>query len=190
MAYLWWKAVHIIGVVSWFAGLFYLVRLFIYHAEAAAEAEPAAGILRRQYAIMERRLYYIITWPAMVLTVVTAVALLVLQPAWFQDRWLWTKLGVVALLVAYHFWCGYMMKRMARGDIPWTGERLRWANEGPTLLLILGVALAVLKEATSLPVLLLVVLGTSGLFAGSIRLYSRYRRVHPVPRGLTPPTGG
>ncbi|HMV30842.1 MAG: protoporphyrinogen oxidase HemJ [Gemmatimonadales bacterium] len=185
MAYLWWKAVHIIGVVSWFAGLFYLVRLFIYHAEANAEAEPARSILMRQYAIMERRLYFMITYPAMILSSVTALAMLVLQPAWLQDRWMWVKLGVVALLVAYHFWCELTMKRMARGDIRHTGERLRWANEGPTLLLILGVVLAVLKEATPLGVLGLVIVGVSGLFAGSIRLYSRYRRSNPVPRALS-----
>lgn len=184
MAYLWWKAVHIIGVVSWFAGLFYLVRLFIYHAEARQEHEPARSILMRQYAIMERRLYYIITYPAMVLTTATAIALLVLQPGWLQDTWMWVKFGVVGLLVAYHYWCEVTMKRMARGDIRWAGEQLRWANEGPTLLLILGVVLAVLKEVTPLGVLGLVIVGVSGLFAGSIRMYARHRKANPVPRGL------
>ena len=185
MAYLWWTAVHIIGVVCWFAGLFYLVRLFIYHAEARHESEPARGILMRQYAIMERRLYYMITYPAMVVTGFTATALLVLNPAWLQDRWLWVKVGVVALLVGYHFWCEVTLKRMARGDIRWTGERLRWANEVPTLLLILGVSLAVLKQATPLGTLALVLVGLAGVFAVSIRLYARHRRAHPVPRGMS-----
>ena len=186
MAYLWWKTVHIIAMVSWFAGLFYLVRLFIYHAEANADQEPKRTILLTQYAIMERRLYFIITYPAMVLTALTATALLILQPTFLSEVWMWVKLGVVAALIAYHYWCELTMKRFARGDIRFSGEQLRWANEGPTLLLILGCSLAVLKAVTPLGVLGLVVVGVSGLFAGSIRLYARYRRMHPVPRALDP----
>ncbi|MEO0352423.1 MAG: CopD family protein, partial [Cyanobacteria bacterium P01_A01_bin.15] len=69
MAYYWFKAFHIFGVVAWFAGLFYLARLFIYHVEADMETEPAQSILKKQYSIMEKRLYTIITTPAMVVTV-------------------------------------------------------------------------------------------------------------------------
>lgn len=175
MAYLWWKAVHIIGVVSWFAGLFYLVRLFIYHAEAHETPGPAREVLMPQYSLMERRLYYMITYPAMVITVVTAVALLILQPGWLAERWMWVKLAVVVFLVVYHYWCEVTIKRMARGDIRWTGQQLRWANEVPTLMLILGVSLAVLKSMTPLGTLVLVIVGISVLFGVSIRLYAKLR---------------
>ena len=76
MAYYWFKAFHIIGVVVWFAGLFYLVRLFIYHVEAEEEPEPARSILKKQYAIMETRLLKIITTPGMILTLAMAGGLL------------------------------------------------------------------------------------------------------------------
>src|SRR5687768_10491097 len=78
MAYLWLKAFHIIGVVAWFAGLFYLVRLFVYHVEAAERPEPERAVLQPQFALMERRLYRIITRPAMVLTLATAAGMLAL----------------------------------------------------------------------------------------------------------------
>lgn len=175
MAYLWWKAVHIIGVVSWFAGLFYLVRLFIYHAETHEGTDPARSALMAQFSLMERRLYYMITYPAMAITVVSAAALLLLQPGWLAERWMWLKLAVVALLLVYHYWCEVTLKRLGRGDVRWTGQQLRWANEIPTLMLILGVSLAVLKGMTPLGTLLLVIVGISLLFGGTIRLYARLR---------------
>ncbi|HEX6668112.1 MAG TPA: CopD family protein, partial [Gemmatimonadales bacterium] len=99
MAYLWLKAFHIIGVVAWFAGLFYLVRLFVYHVEAAERPEPERAVLQPQFALMERRLYLIITQPAMLVTMLTAVGLLVLQPGWLRDWWLWAKVALVAGLL-------------------------------------------------------------------------------------------
>ena len=80
MAYSWFKAFHLIGIVVWFAGLFYLVRLFIYHVEANQEPEPAKTILKNQYQIMEKRLYNIITTPGMLLTVAMAIGLLSTEP--------------------------------------------------------------------------------------------------------------
>lgn len=188
MAYLWWKAVHIIGVVSWFAGLFYLVRLFIYHAEAREEPEAARRVLVRQYSLMEWRLYYMITTPAMAITVASAIALLVLQPGWLSTRWMWVKLAVVGFLLVYHYWCQVTLARFAKDDIRWTGQQLRWANEVPTLLLILGVSLAVLKELTPLGTLALTIVGISVLFGVSIRLYARLRQDRPgsAPAGEGP----
>lgn len=183
MAYLWWKAVHIIAMVAWFAGLFYLVRLFIYHAEAREGPADAQRILFPQYELMERRLYYIITYPAMVLTVVTAAALLVIQPAWLQQWWMWPKLAVGGLLIGYHYWCEVTMKRMAAGQYRFTSQQLRWANEGPTLLLIVGVALAVLKNQLPVGSTTLVMVGITLLFAVSIRMYAKARRT----RGTRPP---
>ena len=102
-AYLWFKSLHIIGVVVWFAGLFYLVRLFIYHVEAE-ELEPDVKIaFVKQYSLMEKRLANIITTPGMILTVSMAVGLLILQPSWLYERWMQIKLFIVSLLLCYHF---------------------------------------------------------------------------------------
>lgn len=177
MAYLWLKAFHIIGVVAWFAGLFYLVRLFIYHVEAADRPESERLVLQPQFALMERRLYGIITQPAMILTLGTAAGLLLVQPGWLRDWWLWAKTAIVGGLLLYHFLCARIMARLARGDTGgWTGQRLRGLNEVPTLILIVVVLLVVFKN--QLPVLGtgLVVLGTAALFGIAIRLYARGRR--------------
>ncbi|MCA1994585.1 MAG: protoporphyrinogen oxidase HemJ, partial [Coleofasciculus sp. S288] len=99
MAYYWFKAFHLIGVVVWFAGLFYLVRLFVYHAEASQEPEPAQTILKKQYELMEKRLYHIITTPGMVVTVAMAIGLLVSEPEVLKDGWLHIKLAFVAALL-------------------------------------------------------------------------------------------
>src|SRR4028119_1549299 len=99
MAYYWFKAFHLIGVVVWFAGLFYLVRLFIYHVEANEQPEPAQTILKNQYQLMEKRLYNIITTPGMVVTVAMAIGLLTTEPDVLHDKWLHIKLLLVGILV-------------------------------------------------------------------------------------------
>ena len=80
MAYLWFKAFHLVGIVAWFAGMFYLPRLFVYHAEAYEQSEPARTILKSQYQVMEKRLYSIIMTPAMLLTVAMAIGLVSVAP--------------------------------------------------------------------------------------------------------------
>jgi putative membrane protein len=146
MAYYWFKAFHLIGVVVWFAGLFYMVRLFVYHAEAAQEPEPAQTILKNQYEIMEKRLYNIITTPGMVVTVVMAIGLLTTEPEVLKDGWLQIKLAFVAALLVYHFYCGRIMRRLATGQCNWSGQQFRALNEAPTLLLVAIVLLAVFKN--------------------------------------------
>ncbi len=103
MAYYWFKAFHLIGIVVWFAGLFYLVRLFVYHAEAEQEPEPARSILKKQYELMEKRLYGIITTPGMLVTVTMAAGLIYTEPEILKSGWLHIKLAIVALLIGYHF---------------------------------------------------------------------------------------
>jgi putative membrane protein len=176
MAYLWFKTFHIVGVVAWFAGLFYLVRLFIYHVEAEDRPEPERAVLQPQYALMERRLYGIITRPAMYLALGTAAGLLLLQPTWLHEWWLWAKTAAVAGLVVYHLLCGRIMARLARGPGGWTGQRLRVLNEVPTLFLIVVVLLVVFKNRLPLLGTALVVLGTGALFAIAIRVYARGRK--------------
>lgn len=149
MLYLWLKTFHLVGVVSWFAGLFYYGRLLVYHAEALASPEPRRGILARQYQIMESRLFHIIMNPAMGLSLVTAAAML-LTPngrAYLTQPWMLAKLVLVALLLAFHFWMRRIMLELAEGIVRWRTERLRLLNEVPTLILVLVTLLAVFKTA-------------------------------------------
>lgn len=177
MAYLWFKAFHIIGVVVWFAGLFYLVRLFIYHVEAEAQPEPAQSILKDQYLIMEKRLYNIITTPGMAVTVVMAIGLLVSQPDWLQNRWLHIKLGLVALLVGYHFFCGRLIRQLEAGTCRWGSKQLRALNEAPTLLLVSIVMLVVFKNSLPTSGTVWLIFGLILLMAVTIQLYARKRRL-------------
>ncbi|MGA1262533.1 MAG: protoporphyrinogen oxidase HemJ [Prochlorothrix sp.] len=177
MAYLWFKAFHIIGVVVWFAGLFYLVRLFIYHVEAEAQPEPAQSILKDQYLIMEKRLYNIITTPGMAVTVAMAIGLLVSQPDWLHNRWLHLKLSLVVLLVAYHFFCGRLMRQLEAGTCRWGSKQLRALNEAPTLLLVAIVLLAVFKDSLPTSGTVWLIFGLVLLMAVTIQLYARKRRL-------------
>jgi putative membrane protein len=177
MAYYWFKAFHIIGVVVWFAGLFYLVRLFIYHVEAQAEPEPARSILKGQYEIMEKRLYNIITTPGMVVTVAMAIALLWQAPEYLKDVWMHAKLGLVALLLGYHFYCGRLMKKLANDECNWSSQQLRALNEAPTLLLVTIVMLVVFKNSFPTTVTPWLIFGLIVVMAASIQLYARKRRL-------------
>lgn len=175
-AYLWFKTFHIIGVVVWFAGLFYLVRLFIYHVEADTLSTDAQAVLKPQYSLMEKRLANIITTPGMVVTVAMAIGLLATNPGWLQQGWLHIKLAFVALLLAYHVFCYRLMGQLERGVCTWSSGKLRALNEAPTLLLVVIVMLAVFKaqfptgSATWLVVALVV------FMALAIQLYARKRR--------------
>lgn len=137
--YLWLKAIHIIGVVCWFAGLFYLPRLMVYHVTT----EDTPG--RERFKVMEDKLYRIIMRPSMIVTVVFGIAMLVLRPGMLFDAWLWLKLlGVVALL-GYHHYCGRLIQAFAAEERP-HGERFyRLFNEVPVLFLIGIVILVVVK---------------------------------------------
>ncbi len=149
MTYQYVLAIHIIFVVCWFAGLFYIVRLFIYHTEAQELPEPDRTILSKQYEIMERRLWNIITVPSMVLTVLAGAIMLYLVPAWLQQPWMHIKLTFVALLLVYHFMCQVKIKQMRYGLFVWSSMRLRLWNEVATILLFAIVFLAVLKNSVS-----------------------------------------
>jgi len=134
---LWIKAFHIIFLVTWFAGLFYLPRLFVYHAMA----EGAAG--RERLKVMERRLYYGIMAPGGILTVVFGVWLW-LGYEW-SGGWLHAKLALVAALIAYHLWCGKLLKDFKYDRNTRSHVWYRWFNEFPTVILIVVVILTVVK---------------------------------------------
>jgi putative membrane protein len=176
-AYLWFKTLHIVGVVVWFAGLFYLVRLFIYHVEAEALEDPVRSAFRQQYAVMERRLANIITTPGMVVAVAMAVGLLLVQPIWLKQGWMHAKLTFVAALLAYHWFCYRLMGQLQSGTCAWSGRQLRALNELPTLLLVLVVMLVVFKNQFPTGAASWFLVGLVVAMAGSIQFYARWRRL-------------
>ncbi|AFY45514.1 protoporphyrinogen oxidase HemJ [Nostoc sp. PCC 7107] len=176
MAYSWFKAFHIIGIVVWFAGLFYLVRLFIYHVEAEQEPEPARTILKNQYQIMELRLYRIITTPGMIVTVAMAIGLLSTEPEVLKQGWLHFKLLFVAILLAYHHYCGRLMKKLAKDECRWTGQQLRALNEAPTVMLVVIVLLAVFKNNLPTDITAWGIFGLIIFMAVTIQLYAKKRK--------------
>ncbi|WAL61914.1 protoporphyrinogen oxidase HemJ [Thermocoleostomius sinensis] len=177
MNYLWFKAFHIVGVVAWFAGLFYIGRLFVYHREANEQPEPARTILQQQYQLMEKRLYKIIMTPGMVFTVIMAIAMLITAPELLKEPWLHAKLGLVALLVGYHHYCGRLIKQMEQGKFTWGSQQLRGLNEVPTIFLVVIVLLAVFKNQLPTDITAWAVLGMIVAFAAIIQLYARKRRL-------------
>ena len=176
MAYLWFKTFHIIGVVVWFAGLFYLVRLFVYHAEADLKPEPAKTILQQQYQLMEKRLYNFITTPGMVVTAAMAIALLITQPDFLHDSWLHFKLALVALLIGYHFYCGWIMKQLEAGKCNFTSKQFRALNEVPTVLLLIIVLLAVFKNSLPVSGAILSIVAFIILMIATFKIYGKIRQ--------------
>ena len=177
-SYLWFKTFHIIGVVVWFAGLFYLVRLFIYHVEAAEQEQPIRAAFEQQYGLMERRLANIITTPGMAVAVSCAVGLLVVNPSWLQQSWMHAKLLFVAFLLGYHWLCYRLMGQLQRGECNWSGRQLRALNELPTLLLVIVVLLVVFKQQFPTGAATWLTVGLVVFMAASIQFYARWRRLH------------
>lgn len=176
-AYLWFKTLHIVGVVVWFAGLFYLVRLFIYHVEAE-ELEPDLSLaFKNQYGLMEKRLANIITTPGMIVAVSMAVGLLVAQPTWLQQGWMHAKLAFVAALLVYHWFCYRLMGQLQAGRCQWSGKQLRALNELPTLLLVIVVMLVVFKSQFPTSAATWFIVGLVVFMAASIQFYARWRRL-------------
>ncbi|SDT87746.1 putative membrane protein [Pseudomonas pohangensis] len=139
MTYLLIKALHIIAMVCWFAGLFYLPRLFVYHAMSEDETSKA------RFCIMERKLYRGIMLPSMLATVIFGLWLLHLNPAWLNMGWMHAKLALVLVLIGYHHLCGAQLKRFARGENARSHVFYRWFNEVPVLFLIAIILLVVIK---------------------------------------------
>ena len=139
MLYLWLKALHIVAIVCWFAGLFYLPRLFVYHAMS----EDA--ISRDRFQVMERKLYRGIMIPSMIATLAFGIGMIAFNPALFSGGWLHAKLALVVLLIGYHHMCGAQLKRFARNENTRSHVFYRWFNEFPVLLLLAIVILVVVK---------------------------------------------
>jgi putative membrane protein len=150
MTALYLKAVHIVFIVTWFAGLFYMPRLFIYITEAHDKPEPEKSIITNQLLIMASRLWYGITWPSAVITLGMGTALLVNQPLWLEQGFMHLKLSLVFLLYVYHGSLHYIFKLLKQGVVKYTSQQLRLWNEVSTLFLISIVFLIVLKSALSM----------------------------------------
>jgi putative membrane protein len=174
------KALHIIFVVTWFAGLFYMPRLFIYATEADNKPEAEKKILRDQFVIMMKRLWYGITWPSAILTLILGPWVMfnggwqhaVLEPA---GKWLFIKIIFVLFLYVYHWSLHRIFKQEIKGVFTYSSQQLRLWNEVATVFLVAVVMLAVVKQSISL------VWGIAGLIAfivvlmAAIAVYKRLR---------------
>lgn len=176
MSYLYIKSLHLIFVITWFAGLFYIPRLFIYQIEALNKPKEQATPIVEQLKLMTNRLWFIITWPSAVLSTFFAIWLLILNPGWLQAPWMHIKLGFVAVLILYHLKNHQIYKQFQRDEIKWTSNQMRIWNEGATLILFAVVFLVITKSAVNW------VYGTFGLIGLAlvlmlgIKLYKRVRK--------------
>ena len=144
--YLIAKCIHIIFVVSYFAGLFYMVRLFIYHTEALEKEEPERSILHKQFSFMEERLWNIITVPALILMVLSGIYMFyAMQWVYFTQGWMHVKLLFIVFLFVYHYYSWHIMKRLQAGQTTLTSVQLRMLNEVATIILFVVVFAVVLR---------------------------------------------
>uniref|UniRef100_UPI00404B3861 CopD family protein n=1 Tax=Gelidibacter sp. TaxID=2018083 RepID=UPI00404B3861 len=143
------KSLHLIFVITWFAGLFYIPRLFVYQIEAFHKPSPDKEILGTQLKLMAKRLWFIITWPSAILATVFAIWLLILQPFWLQQGWMHVKLAFVVLLIIYHLKTNQYFNQLQRDEVKKTSNFMRLWNEGATFILFAVVFLVILKNAIS-----------------------------------------
>ncbi len=169
------KALHIIFVVTWFAGLFYVVRLFIYQTEALEKPEEEKKILVPQLNLMARRLWFGITWPSAILTLIFGFWVLYLRWGYMQLGFMHAKLGFVFLLYVYHFICQRQFSELQKGIAKWSSNQLRIWNEGATVLLFAIVFLIVLKSLINTFWGIIGLLGLSALLMLGIQLYKKSR---------------
>lgn len=171
------KSLHLIFVITWFAGLFYIVRLFVYQIEAAQKPSPEKEILQRQYKIMTYRLWYIITWPSAIITSIFAFWMLFFTDAgnvWLKMPWMHVKLVFVFLLYLYHLKCHQIYSQLQKDEIKHTSNFMRMWNEGATIILFSVVFLVVLKNAVNW------IFGVVGIILLSIILtlgFKAYKRI-------------
>ncbi|MGB5942290.1 MAG: CopD family protein [Leeuwenhoekiella sp.] len=179
MLYQYIKSLHLIFVITWFAGLFYIPRLFIYQIEAAEKPEPDKTILGKQLALMAKRLWYIITWPSAVLALLFGLIMFHLNAGLIYAPWMQFKLGFVVILFAYHFKNHQIFKQLQQGEFRYSSKFMRIWNEGATLILFAVIFLAITKSATHWIFGLLGLVGLAVLLMLGIKLYKRIREKNP-----------
>ncbi len=175
MTYLYLKSLHIIFVVSWMAGLFYIVRLFIYHTEANERPEAERLVLHRQFEVMEAKLWNIITTPAMLLAVLAGLGMIYLNPTLLALDWMLVKLGFVLGLLVYHFLCQRIIAQLKNGIFHWTSTQLRIWNEVATIFLVAIVFTVVLKSAIDWIYGLIGLILFSIIIMSAVKIYKYYR---------------
>jgi protoporphyrinogen IX oxidase len=177
MTYQYIKALHIIFIVTWFAGMFYMPRLFIYNTEANAKAPEVRAALHEQFKIMMKRLWYGITWPSAILTLIFGPWMWYLYTGFKTlPDWLFVKLLFVLGLYAYHFTLHQLLQQQLRGVFKYSSQKLRIWNEVATIFLIAIVMLATVKESISLAWGLVGLLGFMIVLMSAIRIYRNLRK--------------
>mgnify|MGYP006198730577 CR=1 FL=1 len=169
------KSLHVIFIITWFAGLFYIPRLFVYHIEAIQKPEPDKTILANQLKMMTKRLWFIITWPSAVLAVIFGVSLLFLNPGLLEMPWMQIKLAFVALLIFYHGKCHQIFSQFQKDQIKWTSNQMRLWNEGATIILFSVIFLAILKNAFNWVYGVIGIILLSVLLMLGFKFYKRWR---------------
>src|SRR5436190_12846931 len=173
------KSLHLIFVITWFAGLFYIVRLFVYQIEANDKPSPEKEILQKQYKIMTYRLWYIITWPSAVLASIFAFWMLFFTETgrvWLQMPWMQVKLGFVFLLYLYHLKCHQIYKDLQNDKMKYTSNFMRLWNEGATIILFAVVFLVILKSAVNWIFGVVGIISFSMLIMFGFKFYKRIRQ--------------
>jgi protoporphyrinogen IX oxidase len=168
------KALHLIFIITWFAGLFYVVRLFVYHAETEKKESPEKEILIKQYRLMTYRLWYIITWPSAVLATIFAVTMLCLRPVFLSLGYMHVKFAFVFLLFLYHAKCHQFFLQLQKGTSTKTSGFFRLWNEGATIILFAVVFIIIVRDAINW------IYGVVGIMVFSILLmlgYKFYKRI-------------
>jgi len=179
MEYNYIKSLHLIFVITWFAGLFYIPRLFVYQIEAYHKPSPEKEILGKQLKLMAKRLWYIIAWPSVVLATVFAIWLLVLAPHWLEQSWMHVKLAFVFLLYVYHYQNHRFYKQLQADIVKTSSNFMRIWNEIAVFVLFAVVFLVILKSALNwiFGVVGIIVLGI--LLMLGFKLYKRIREKNP-----------
>jgi putative membrane protein len=168
------KAFHLIFVITWFAGLFYIPRLFVYQIEAFHKPSPGKEILGKQLKLMAKRLWFIITWPSAILAVFFAIILLYLRPFLVEEPWMQVKLGFVVLLIIYHLTTHVYFKQLQIDNVTKTSGFMRLWNEGATFILFAVIFLVLVKSAINW------IFGVIGIFVLGILLmigFKVYKRI-------------
>jgi len=176
MDYLYIKALHVIFVVCWFAGLFYMVRLFIYTKEANDKDEPARSILVTQLTLMQKKLWFIITWPSFIGTFIFGGWMLILNPAILTFPWMWLKLIFVGLLALYHLQCHAYYKQQKEGIFKTSSFKLRLFNELATVFLVAIVFLIIVRSTGGLVWGMLGLFIFASLLMGGVYIYKKQRK--------------
>lgn len=169
------KALHLIFVITWFAGLFYIVRLFIYQIEASQKPSPDKEILGEQLKLMANRLWYIITWPSAILTLIFAGTLLYLNSGLLHLPWMQVKLGFVILLYLYHFKCHQIYKQLQNGIVKYSSNYMRLFNEGATIILFSVVFLVIVRHEVNWIFGVVGIISLSVILMLLVKIYKRFR---------------